>query len=273
VELAEGEPGRGTVVLIPPNSGLQLLVDYRVLARHLEDGRRVITFTPQGLTGRDAPLDTVAALARHYRERLRAAVPSGPVVIGGHSLGGSVALEMARLIDGDRIDGDRIDGTGAVAPVVVEAVVMFDTRRYDDPWARRRVRLKRPVRRIRQALRAQVLPALREGGSPEVIIGEAGAAARRAALTYRPEPYAGRVIYLAAQGTPDHPEQLRRDEGWTDLLTDIEVLEVPGRHSGHESMLTEPHVVTTAARLRRGLAAPAEADPTRDQAKIGPTAG
>ena len=65
---------------------------------------------------------------------------------------------------------------------------MFDTRRYDDPVARRRVRLKRPVRRARQAVRAQVLPAHRDGGSPEVIIGEAGAVARRAALTYQPRP-------------------------------------------------------------------------------------
>ena len=81
------------------------------------------------------------------------------------------------------------------------------------------------------------------------------------------------MIYLAAQGTPDHPEQLRRDEGWTGLLTAIEVFEVPGRHSGHESMLTEPHVVTTAARLRLGLAGAGDADPIRDQAKIGPTAG
>jgi thioesterase domain-containing protein/acyl carrier protein len=266
VELAAGDPELGTIVLIPPNSGLQLLVDYRLLARHLDDGRRVVTFTPQGVTGREPPLDTVGALARHYRERVRVAVPRGRVVLGGHSLGGTVALETARLIEAE-----------PDSPVEVEAVVLLDSRRFDDAAARRRVRLRRPFRRVRQAARARLDARRGRGPSPEAIIAEAGAAARRAALTYRLRSYDGRVVYLAARGTPGSPEPRRRDEGWGDLLPRLEVHDVPGRHSGDGSLVAEPHVAVTAAELRRALGRQGDgrqgARGARDQAKIGPTAG
>ncbi|KAF3771180.1 alpha/beta-hydrolase, partial [Cryphonectria parasitica EP155] len=43
----------------------------------------------------------IPEMARHYVELLRRRVPRGPILLGGWSLGGILAVEMARLLAGD----------------------------------------------------------------------------------------------------------------------------------------------------------------------------
>ncbi len=198
VELAPGRPDVGLtpLVLIPPIFGVQPVVDARNLARHLDPDRRVVLLDLQGRSGREAPIDTMAGLATHYQDRLRAAIPTGPVVLGGHSLGGAIALEVARRLDAGSDPRGESEGGPAV-----EAVVMFDTRR-----GRRRggalagTVAKRRLRRARQVVRSR-------SGRAVDVGAEVKAATSRAWLTYRPRPYAGRVVYLAARGVDSRPEE------------------------------------------------------------------
>ncbi len=72
-----------------------------------------------------------------------------------------------------------------------------------------------------------------------------------ALYAYRPQPYAGRMLFFRAQerrpGDPPRPEI-----AWIDLAQGgCDVLLVPGNH---ETMHEPPHVLNMAERLRRHLA-------------------
>ncbi|AUH53484.1 non-ribosomal peptide synthetase [Chromobacterium sp. ATCC 53434] len=54
-----------------------------------------------GLDGKAEPHGSVEEMAEHYVRCIRSVQPHGPYLLGGHSLGGKVALEMARLLDAD----------------------------------------------------------------------------------------------------------------------------------------------------------------------------
>jgi thioesterase domain-containing protein len=67
----------------------------------------------------------------------------------------------------------------------------------------------------------------------------------RAALSYVPYPYAGRaVLFKACDGRDEHAL------GWSRVLADLEVIDVPG---DHYSMLATPAVATLARELERAL--------------------
>jgi len=82
------------------------------LGRALHPDRPVYAIHLHGLNAQPLP-DTVEAIAADRVRAVRAVVPRGPYVLGGHCFGGIVALEMARQL---RATGER-----------VEAVVMIDT--------------------------------------------------------------------------------------------------------------------------------------------------
>ncbi|HZI06168.1 MAG TPA: amino acid adenylation domain-containing protein, partial [Archangium sp.] len=87
--------GTGTPVFwVHPVGGNVLC--YAELARHLGTGRPFHALQATGLDGSEAPLTRVEDMARRYVEQVRAVQPEGPYLLGGWSLGGTVAYEMAR---------------------------------------------------------------------------------------------------------------------------------------------------------------------------------
>ncbi|MDY7096473.1 MAG: AMP-binding protein, partial [Acidobacteriota bacterium] len=109
VPLTDGGAGAETVAplfLVHPVGGTVFC--YRRLAELLE--RPVVGIQARGLDGREAPLASIDAMAELYLEQAREAHPGGPWTLGGWSLGGVVAFEMARRL---RVAGEE------VAPVVL----------------------------------------------------------------------------------------------------------------------------------------------------------
>jgi malonyl CoA-acyl carrier protein transacylase len=107
----EGRPDDAAVpvFLVHPSGGTVSFA--YALAAHSRDPSPLYAIGyPAALSG---SLTTIPGMARYYLRLIREARPNGPYRVGGYSLGGTVALEIARLL---REAGER-----------VERVLLFDT--------------------------------------------------------------------------------------------------------------------------------------------------
>jgi amino acid adenylation domain-containing protein len=95
------------------------------------------------------PSPTVEALAAHYVAALAAVVPSGPYSLGGWSLGGAIAYEMARQL---RAAGHEIDLLALIdpSPLPLRAPASTPPPALPVSPASRRPRRSRPAARRRQ---------------------------------------------------------------------------------------------------------------------------
>ncbi|MEU5610912.1 SDR family NAD(P)-dependent oxidoreductase [Streptomyces sparsogenes] len=121
--LRDGTGGRPLFLMHP--SGGDVLC-YGEVARLLEAGRPLVALTDPALTGGAGPAD-IPAMADHYLSAVRAYQPHGPYLLGGWSMGGTVAHEMACALErrGERTDllvmidsntPDRIRPLGGTGP-------------------------------------------------------------------------------------------------------------------------------------------------------------
>ena len=74
------------------------VLEYYDLARHLGDDQPFYGLQSAGLDGRRPPHTRVEDMAAHYIKEMRELQPEGPYFIGGRSLGGMVAFEMAQQL-------------------------------------------------------------------------------------------------------------------------------------------------------------------------------
>jgi amino acid adenylation domain-containing protein len=74
------------------------VLEYYDLARHLGENQPFYGLQSQGLDGKQPPHTRVEEMAAHYIKEMRELQPEGPYFIGGRSLGGMVAFEMAQQL-------------------------------------------------------------------------------------------------------------------------------------------------------------------------------
>ncbi|CAG1019580.1 dihydroaeruginoic acid synthetase [Burkholderiaceae bacterium] len=102
---------RRPLFLVHPVGGNVLC--YSTLARHLGADQPVFAFQSQGLDGRSEPHELIEDMAAGYVAELRRQRPAGPYRLGGWSMGGVIAAEMAAQLE--------------AAGEAVEGVVLFDS--------------------------------------------------------------------------------------------------------------------------------------------------
>jgi amino acid adenylation domain-containing protein len=97
--LVEIQPGgeRTPFFCVHPSGGNVLC--YAELARHLGGERPFYGLQARGLDNELAPHTSIEEMARDYVAHLRAAQPEGAYLLGGWSMGGVVAYEMARQLE------------------------------------------------------------------------------------------------------------------------------------------------------------------------------
>jgi amino acid adenylation domain-containing protein len=188
---------------------------------------------PLGLFGDPVPLTLEAMAARHVAA-IRAVRPRGPYRLGGHCNGGVLAFEVARRL---RAAGEAVD-----AVVMVDA---FARASRFPALLRLRLRASRPLARaLGPWLGRPPLPGAEAVRAPATRRAALYQLYRTALWTYLPRAYRGRVVLLAASGSPER--RARAAATWRRAAPALEVAEVPGGHFG----CVTTHVDALAARVR-----------------------
>ncbi|HVT18829.1 MAG TPA: amino acid adenylation domain-containing protein, partial [Thermoanaerobaculia bacterium] len=278
--LVELEPGGGRPFFCIHPVGGDVLCYVR-LARHLAGERSVWGLQVPDLAAGRAPA-TIEEMAAHYLQCIKELQPEGPYDLGGWSLGGVVAFEMARQLEGRGETVELLALIDSFAPGCEgrpervtdgELVGLFAhdlARRLDGAP---RVSLPDLARLTADdALRRLAAEAERLGLLPPWLLD--GALERRFAVfqtNYRAlERYTGGpcaaplIVFKAAEPLigAARPEP---DLGWGRLTRrPVEVREVVGNHY---TLLEEHHVDTLASLLRERLVtvAPAGGEPELDR--------
>ncbi|MGW0323861.1 amino acid adenylation domain-containing protein [Nocardia sp. NPDC003183] len=270
-------PGTGTpLFLVHPIGGNVLC--YIELSKHLPDGLPLYGLQAAGLETGSTPAESIAEMASNYIAALRRVQPAGPYHLGGWSLGGMVAFEMARQLSeaGHEVGTLALIDTMTVRhgdgmPVPEHALYEFFL--WELLWLARGAATA--VIEIPQeldtddavfdfildtAVEAGVLPPT---GSRALVrrLFEVFVAGWRAIDAYRPQAYDGDITLLRAalplpqvlRPAHDRAGTLHRDptNGWDAYAAGhLEVVEVPGDHL---TLIQSPHVAEVAARLARLL--------------------
>jgi thioesterase domain-containing protein len=245
------------------------VLEYYNLAQHLGTDQPFYALQSRGLSGAE-PHTTIEEMAAHYLKEIRQLQPKGPYFIGGRSLGGMIAYEMACLL---QAGGEEV----ALLALLDSYPVGYDKASANGAL---RTRWSRATRRVRSHLsNINSLP-LREKLSyvtnkskygPVRIKSRAWRTVYRAfkrigrdlpphlcdveqfnwlaAHNFIPRSYDGRVtLFWASQ---DLRAKFDMIEGWKKLARVVDIVEILGTHL---DIIKEPHVAELAAKLRSSLA-------------------
>lgn len=242
------------------------VLNLRKLANYLGSGHPFYGLQAQGLDGKALPYFRIEDMAAHYIKEIQTLQPEGPYYLGGNSMGGTVAFEMAQqlqrqgrevslvvLFDTFGLDAfPRLSfrrqhylayllELGVSQPFLQEVYELLHRR-----WQEARGKISLGWRRSSQTLRHQ-------------LVAEANMQAKQA---YQAQVYSGRVVLLQAHQPasftkrylPTREDWYNRDplHGWGNLVRGgLEIYEVPG---DHYSIFEEPHVQVLAQKLKACLA-------------------
>ncbi|MBO9041199.1 alpha/beta fold hydrolase [Curtobacterium flaccumfaciens] len=251
------ESGRPPVFCFAGGGALALT--FLPLSRYLPE-HDVYAFQQHGLERRGMPDWSIQASARRYVALMRIVQPRGPYLLVGHSLGGLIALEIARLLteSGEQVEhvallDTYLPRTGAEG--VRQQFGRLEPREHRNPAVRAAgERLAGAVRRVMptgmswgdhvaKRMRAYSAGVLRHGGQKDfdAFFDQAELVTRR----HHPTPFHGRATYVLADANPDAA-------GWSALLRGrTETVRIAAEHS---SLLREPHVADLATALRAAFA-------------------
>jgi amino acid adenylation domain-containing protein len=212
---------------------------YLPLARHLGVDQPFFGLQAQGLDGRHPVHTTIEEMAAHYIAEVRVLQPEGPYYLGGSSLGGLVAYEMAQQLhaQGQAVDMLVLFDTWSPGhlrllslPLRYRVARHFHNLRKLSPYGRvsyvlQRMRgrldlrpwLTNQMHWVRQALnRAARLAGRKRGAPPSAALRDLHIRQImvRAQYEYTPKPYPGRIAFFHAGERPAryyHDPYLDRD--------------------------------------------------------------
>jgi thioesterase domain-containing protein/acyl carrier protein len=256
VQIQRGN-GRRPFFLVHPVGGH--VYSYRNLAAALGEDQPVFGLRARGLEPGEEVHGSIEQMAAHYIEALRSIDPAGPYLLGGSSMGGMVAFEMAQQL---RSQGQEV---GTLVLVDTPGPSQMPARPADQaelfhllyrgwlPISLDELRRLNEDERVSYLLAAarntDVLPKGFDEAKARRHL-EVVAALWATMFDYQPRPYPGSIFFFRAQNRGGvaftNPEQ-----PWIELAAQgVEVHVVPGDHT---TMHHPPHVDVLAGRLRAAL--------------------
>jgi thioesterase domain-containing protein len=228
-----------------------------------ELARRLPGLSVYGLQSPGQPPEDLLAMAALYAEAVRQVQPHGPYRLAGWSLGGVVALEVARRL---AAAGERIE---LLALIDTASPVLWRRQPEEDEAGLVGSFALDLARLTGVPVPAVDLAGLDEAGALSLVLAEGQAAGvlppglepselrrlferyranRRALARYEPVPYPGEAMLFRSRERP-----AGRDDGaalgWQGLIARLRVREVPGDHY----TLLQEHAGTVAEHLREDL--------------------
>ncbi len=199
------------------------VICYSSLARGFDGARAVLGLQAAGYEGDEEPETDLVRMASRYVDVLRADRPGGPYILGGWSMGGIVAFEMAIQLAAAGHDAPLVilidcsvpvprNAPHSIGNLAAQAGFAADLARIEggENWASRitgEIGEKR-LRRLQDVYRAN----------------------RLALDGYQPRAYSGRVILVQAEANLNNLES-RSTDGWKALaLGGISTHQLPGDH-------------------------------------------
>jgi amino acid adenylation domain-containing protein len=260
VEIQSGQLLRPFFCVHPSGGTVFCYVD---LARRLKLDQAFYGIQMDNRSAETVNGERIEQMAARYIDLIRSVQPHGPYNLGGWSMGGVVAYEMARQLEqhGDAVsllalfDASASSEWGGTEEEYMEFFLTGvatdlgiapeqlnlngNGNRFTDPEAQ--------VEHIlREAQRENLLPFEVNPSRVNLLFG-AYKKNSDAMQAYIPGPYSGRVtLFKAAERIAKGPQS--EDAGWGALAAGgVNVHEVPGNHF---SMIREPHVQVLAECLR-----------------------
>jgi amino acid adenylation domain-containing protein len=241
---------------------------YVALARLMGSDQPFYGLQALGLDGEQEPCTRIEDMAAHYIEALRIVQPEGPYFLGGWSMGGVVAFEMAQQLQkqGHRVavlalfdsrapvSGSTLTGTGKLTENEDDAKLLAEFLRdmtgtfaKDLPVSYNSLKQLRPDEQLNYVLeQARMLALVPSDAGPLQIrrLLQVFKANIRAVSSYVPQVYPGRMILFRASEGGTEGGAL----GWSELsVQPVQIYSVPGNHY---TMLSMPSVQVLARRLR-----------------------
>ena len=249
-----------------------VIVRFYDLARHLGSDQPVYGLQAQGLTGNDLPHTRVEDMAAAYIKEIRSVQPDGPYFLGGYSLGGVVAFEMAQQLMAQHGEQALVvmfdtfctvqSSSASKSRSAKELTLLCQTasaalwKVFQMSAAQRRDYISLKAEVVKEGIRRRVRhlrlpPALRKVRT----------ACEQAAKDYTLRVYPGRVILFRSSQRP--LTQFRDPHaGWSTYAGErLEIHEIDGNH---DNILLEPQVRIVAEQLKAYLA------PTQTANQVGP---
>lgn len=243
--------------MVHPPGGI--VVCYQALAQRLGRDRPFHAIRARGLHDDSEPLpDHMEAMAADYLDAIRAIQPRGPYSLGGWSIGGLVALEMAQQLraQGERINILALLDTTPPSPPGVPPQDDGAGREYGLDISLEQLATLGPDRQLpylwQHALKLGLVgPDVPMGVAQQVVDSLKRLFHHHMLLAhqYLPRPYPGRITLLRPSDAPI-AIPTTRDRGWGNLAAAVDVHFVPGQH---HSMVKEPHVLALARILKNCL--------------------
>lgn len=247
--------GRTPLFMVHPPGGI--VICYQPLARHLGAAQPLYGIRARGLHGESELPADLESMAEEYVAALQSVQPAGPYMLGGWSLGGVVAYEMAQ----------QLQAMGQT----VQLLLLLDTtipqgegnQQYLEQAANTGVEygLDMTLEELGDLGPEEQLPYLFEHArklgvideeAPEELVQQVLNDLKRLfhahlelASRYRIRPYRGRIALLRPSDAPVDVATTP-DRGWRQLAENVDVHFVPGQH---HSMVKDPHVKTLAKKL------------------------